>query len=530
MPMKLVRIGTTYNLRRWVPLDLRKILKKNEMWHSLETSDVEVAKIRGCAIFGLTSQFFSIVRNTLSKSYLYDETVKIAESYPDNALIKDIIETYEAHIKELKIQYKLAEAEHFMQRMEDYQQYKKVENIINVAKPELDTVLSYMKEHKDFSAYNSIKNMAQQFSQIQGWVKPPEKKKSPIFSIAVDEYLKSHSEKMNDSDVRGFRNTAQRFIEVCGDHDIRDYTGEDSGKFRELMEKMPENYGKSSKDVRTVQELVAYCQKSKLPRISEKTIKNHFARLSAIWRYYLLRELVDRNIFVGWKFDAKAKIKRIRWNDEQLSILMNSSWNSTTISRKTYAYIVGLGSYCGMRLEEICRIRIEDIQEIRGITCILIREHTARKNRPWEEWNPKTEAGERVIPIGQALINAGFLDFVNNIKSYYLFNQLKFSGKDKKRSPQFQQSFSKFKLRHGVPRGVDFHSFRHNVSTKLRNISDSGNGGLREVWIDNFLGHEGQNKSVGNTVYLDEIDVENLKKVADSVLYPEFWNIRNLIS
>lgn len=526
--MKLVRIGATYNLRRWVPLDLRKILRKNEMWHSLETSDVEVAKIRACAIFGLTSHFFASVR-TMTKSYIYDDALEVADGSPDRSIIKDIIEAYEAHVIELKTQYKLAQAEHYLQRMEDYQQYKKVENIINVAKPELDAVLSYMKEHKDFNAYDSIQKMQQQFMDIQGWVKPPEKKKSPTFSIAVDEYLKAHSEKMNDSDTRGFRNTAQRFIEVCGDHDIRDYTGEDSGKFKELMEKMPENYGKSSKDVRTVQELVAYCQKAKLPRISEKTIKNHFARLSAIWRYYLLRELVDRNIFVGWKFDAKAKIKRIRWNDDQLQSLMNSSWNSTTISRKTYGYVVGLGSYCGMRLEEICRIRTEDIQEIRGITCILIRDHIARKNRPWEKWTPKTEAGERVIPIGQALIDAGFLDFVNNIKSYYLFNELKFSGKDKKRSPQFQQSFSKFKLRNGIARGVDFHSFRHNVSTKLRNISDSGNGGLREVWIDNFLGHEGQNKSVGNTVYLDEIDVENLKKVADSVLYPEFWNIRKLM-
>ncbi|WP_349291876.1 DUF6538 domain-containing protein [Gluconobacter sp. Dm-62] len=528
--MKLVRIGSVYNLRRWVPLDLRKILKKNEMWHSLETSDVEVAKIRGCAIFGLTSQFFATVR-TMTKSYIYDDALEVADGSPDKSIIKDIIDAYEAHVIELKTQYKLAQAEHYLQRMEDYQRYKKVENIIDVAKPELDAVLAYMKEHKDFNAYASIQKMQQQFADIQGWVKPPEKKKSPTFSVAVDEYLKAHSEKMNNSDQRGFRNTAQRFIEVCSDKDIRDYTGEDSGKFKELMEKMPENYGKSSKDVRTVQELVAYCQKAKLPRISEKTIKNHFARLSAIWRYYLLRELVDRNIFVGWKFDAKPKIKRIRWNDEQLQVLASAQWNSTVINRQTYGYVVGLGSYCGMRLEEICRIRTEDIQEIRGITCILIREHTARKNRPWESWNPKTEAGERVVPIGNALINAGFLDFVNNNKkSYYLFSELKFMGKDKKRSQQFQQSFSKFKLKQGIPRGVDFHSFRHNVSTKLRNISDSGNGGLREVWIDSFLGHEGQNKSVGNTVYLDEIDVENLKKVADSLVYPEFWNIENLMT
>lgn len=285
------------------------------------------------------------------------------------------------------------------------------------------------------------------------------------------------------------------------------------------MEKMPENYGKSSKDHRTVFELVEDSKKNNLGKISEKTIKNHFARLSSIWNYYLLRDLVDRNVFIGWKFDQKYKVRRIRWNDEQLQTLMNSDWNSPTISPKTFGYIVGLGSYAGMRLEEICRIRLQDIIEIRGISCIFIRDHTARKNRPWEKWSPKTEAGERVVPIGQSLINADFLRFVahqRNIKQYYLFSDLRFPGKDKKRSDAFQQAFSRFKLRKKIPKGVDFHSFRHNVSTKLRNLPE-GQQGLRESWLDDFLGHEGQNKSVGNVVYLDMIDVENLKKVADSV-------------
>jgi len=31
------------------------------------------------------------------------------------------------------------------------------------------------------------------------------------------------------------------------------------------------------------------------------------------------------------------------------------------------------------------------------------------------------------------------------------------------------------------------------------NIHEHGGGGLREAWIDDFLSHEGANKSVGNT-------------------------------
>lgn len=529
--MKLVRLDSGYHLRRWVPLDIRKTLRKNEIWHSLETNEPEVAKIRACAIFSATSKFFIVVRN-MTKSYIYhsaNELVDDLETDHDKQILTKIIDTYESHVRELKAQYRLQQGEHYLERLEDYQRLKNLTDAVQKAEPQLDAVLSYVKDNKDFDAYNSIKIMQEQFQQVQTWVKPPEKRKSPTLSKALEAYLNGHESKLTDSDRRGIINTVKRFIEVCEDKEIRDYTGEDAGKFREIMEKMPENYGKSRNDTRTVFELVEHAKKNNLGKISEKTIKNHFARLSSIWNYYLLRDLTDRNIFIGWKFDQKYKVRRIRWNDEQLQTLMSSDWNSPTISKKTFGYIVGLGSYTGMRLEEICRIRIQDIIEIRGIPCIFIQDHAERKNRPWEKWTPKTEAGERVVPISEELINSGFLRFVEkqkNKKQYYLFSELKFSGKDKKRSDGFQQSFSRFKLRRKIPKGVDFHSFRHNVSTKLRNIHEKGEGGLRESWIDDFLGHEGQNKSVGNVVYLDMIDVENLKKVADSVQYPEFWDIR----
>lgn len=529
--MKLVRLDSGYHLRRWVPLDIRALIGKNEIWHSLETNEPEIAKLRGCDIFSAISKFFIVVRN-MTKSYIYHsatELVDYLETDHDKKILTKIIDTYESHVRELKAQYRLAEGEHYLERLEDYQRLKNLTDSVAKAKPKLDAVLEYSKNNKDFNAYNAVKTMQEQFAQIQGWVKPPEKRKTPLLSIATDKYLEAHHEKMNDSDKRGFLNTIRRFIEAVGDKEILDYTGEDAGTFKELMEKMPENYGKSRTDTRTIFELIEYGKLHKSGRISEKTIKNHFARLSAIWRYYLLRGVVNSNIFIGWRFDGKAKIKRIRWNDEQLNTLISSDWNSPTISRKTFGYIVGLGSYTGMRLEEICRIRIQDIIEIRGIPCIFIQDHDERKGKPWEKWTPKTEAGERVIPVCDTLINSGFLKFVRSQKSkkqYYLFSDLRFSGKDKKRSDGFQQAFSRFKLRKKIPKGVDFHSFRHNVSTKLRNIHEKGEGGLRESWLDDFLGHEGNNKSAGSTIYLDEVDVENLKKVADSVQYPDFWDIR----
>ena len=101
-----------------------------------------------------------------------------------------------------------------------------------------------------------------------------------------------------------------------------------------------------------------------------------------------------------------------------------------------------------------------------------------------------------------------------------------FDQKDKE--PPFQQDFITLKSRLGIGRSVVFQSFRHNVSTKLRNIHKYGEGGLRESWIDDFLRLESHDKSVGSTVYFDDVDIVNLKRIAESVRYPEFWNAKNL--
>lgn len=360
---------------------------------------------------------------------------------------------------------------------------------------------------------------------MQAFLKPPQTKPSPLFSKASETFLETKTN-VKQSVIDGYRATFKRFLEVCGNKPLRDYTGEDAGLFKSLMEQLPETYGKQRNDTRTIQEFVAVANKKNLPRVSGKSVKNHFTRLSGLFKYFLLRDLVDKNIFTGgWQFDTKAKIKRVRWSDNDLKTIAGQPWQFGTVSNKTANMIVGIASYTGMRLEEICRLRPQDIKEIQGIPCIIVQDHPALKNQPWTEWSAKTEAGSRVVPICKALQKAGLLDLTQratNQGRHYIFHDLQFSGKDKKRSAHFQRDFSKLKTHLGIGKSVVFHSFRHNVSTKLRNIHEHGEGGLRESWIDDFLGHEGNNKSVGNTVYFDDVDVINLLKVAESVQYPDF--------
>ncbi|MCG4257698.1 site-specific integrase [Acetobacter senegalensis] len=191
-----------------------------------------------------------------------------------------------------------------------------------------------------------------------------------------------------------------------------------------------------------------------------------------------------------------------------MALLSSSAWTCSTISQAAFAGITLIAAYSGMRLGEICNLRNEDIQEVDGIPCFLIRPH------PEDKWTPKTEAGIRNVPIHNALLDWGILDFRKD-GGKFLFSELK-TPKTGPRGTDFGRNFSKFKTTIGLPAAITFHSFRHTVSTRLRNQA----GDLRELWIDALLGHEASHKSQGATTYLSGIETENLKQTVEAVSYP----------
>ncbi|WP_245191534.1 tyrosine-type recombinase/integrase [Acetobacter oryzifermentans] len=368
--------------------------------------------------------------------------------------------------------------------------------------------------------------LAPVFQQLE--VKP-----SPLFSEAVSTFMTSPEIKTKpNSELAMMTNVYRRWIEINGDEPIRTYSSKHANKYIEMMTQIPGTYGKGKTKELTVDELIKYAKRNRIKALLKtKTIKNHFSKMSILWTFHEKKELVNRgsNVFKDWSFGRKLKGDGYKaWPEDDLRKLIDTPWPPGQISQRTFGMIVGIGSYTGMRLEEICRLRKLDVINIKGVWCFNICEHLPRRNRPAEAWNPKTEAGERVIPIHHKLIEAGILEWAKSA-NYYLFNELTFSGRDKKRSVGFGGKFSTFKNRLGIKSStIVFHSFRHNVSTKLRN-TPGGDTGIRELWIDDFLGHEYGHHSEGVKRYLDGIDLENIVQVAESMQYPDFWDIRTLM-
>ncbi|AVZ26814.1 phage integrase (plasmid) [Zymomonas mobilis subsp. mobilis ATCC 31822] len=121
---------------------------------------------------------------------------------------------------------------------------------------------------------------------------------------------------------------------------------------------------------------------------------------------------------------------------------------------QTFRLVTLIAAYSGMRLGEIYVLRKEDLQSVDDIPCFLIRPHTETG------WAPKTDAGTRIVPVHSKLIEAGVL----RPRMSWLGD---FKAGCQRRSARAGFFFTKNSYR--IACEITFHSFRHTVSTQLRN-------------------------------------------------------------
>ncbi|ATJ89610.1 integrase [Acetobacter senegalensis] len=299
------------------------------------------------------------------------------------------------------------------------------------------------------------------------------------------------------------------FLQAFGDAPVSIIGGEKAGAFRDLLFSLPASLGKRKSSL-SLEEEAQRAREEGFPTLSGKSVKNHMMRLSALWNQLHQRELVTRNPWTGWNFENGQKTIRRSWTAKELVLLASASWHSTSVPEQTFQLVTLIAAYSGMRLGEICTLRKRDLQTVDGISCFLICPHTETG------WAPKTEAGIRIVPVHSKLIEAGILALKDTTDGPYLIPGLEIS-KQGVRGAALGRAFSLLKTRIGLPAEITFHSFRHTVSTQLRNADAN----IREVWIDRLLGHEATHKSQGTTTYLTSISTANLLQTIETISYPE---------
>lgn len=302
-----------------------------------------------------------------------------------------------------------------------------------------------------------------------------------------------------------YHQTVELFIGLMGDLPVGKISYDLAADFREKLLGLPATHGKGRTGSIKAELALAKANKDG-PRLSMKTAKRHFSGMNSIWKWLIFCKHVPPTSkpFSGHSFPGTKSRKSARdaWSSEDLERFFTSSEYKEASFDSAMHWLPLISLYSGLRLEEICRLRPDkDLVTRDKVYCFDIKKR--------EGWDPKSEAGTRLVPVHSWLLSHGFEEFVRSqsaAHAEHLFPELRLSKK--KLSSGFSRDFSRVKQEIGVGDKTAFHSFRHTFRTVLESTDH------KESHINAIMGHEGG--SGEGRVYTKGVTTAKLKEVVES--------------
>lgn len=537
--------GGTYYWRRKVPLHLIARFAVKEFSVTLRTGEAERAAIRARRLTVICDRLFAMAErdNTISNEQLaalarewfrreaaneqlddVGQELGYAAIENGSRIERRIIELAEDSLRRRELDGAIGPAMelldgHGLKLAADSPQFRLLCHYLLRAYAEL-AKLRLARLEGDFSASPTDPLFTAPSAPITSIAQPAPP--SPTFSVLTKRY----EIEMSSAGAWTGQTTAQNrasyrwFTEILGDKQPSAYTRRDVSRFKEQLEKLPARYGQRYKGM-AIDKLIETAERTREPRLTSRTIERHLAALSGFFDWSKQHGYgPDENPATGFRAPKvrRAREARPAWTPRQLQVLFSSplytgcksieecSRPGSLIPRDSERFWVPLlGAFSGARAEELCQLRVKDIQQRDGIWVLDIGAGEGRKL--------KSQAAIRVIPLHKAIIAAGFLSYVDRIRKAghdRLFPALKPGGADKKLSFYFSKWFSRYRRTLRGCEGRDFHALRGTFKTEL------AQQGVPKELRDEVCGHEHAGM---DEVYLKGFPLVQLRDAVNKVRY-----------
>lgn len=547
---RLQRVNGNYYFRRRIPLDLICFFKVNEIKRSLKTRSIECAKILALAYDHRVEKLFMMVRcemldekqiqelvkdffnGTLNK---YEQEKAEGKYKPDLNILEDP-ECEGLPISSHEVGCNVA-IEEGMKAL--------VANDLKYISPLADELL---EEKKLDVERNSIEYKTLCREMLKAWIEVHRVEKERIYgryenpinalvSSATSNEIKKDREgiplskaiklfldekvlkkEFSEKTVIDSQSIFDVLLEVLGDVDIRSIDKEAAMKFADVVNRLPKNRNKrieyKDKPISEVLKIAETMKEGKL--LSDTSKAKYVERISMLMNWAMEADFVEKNYFkkLSVKHDDEEGERR-PFTPEELMKMKNSpvySKKDIPISKAHQFFIPLIALFTGMRMNEICQLYVNDIQEIQGIWCIDVNRNTADKKL-------KSKAARRTVPIHPVLVKAGLIKFKRLMEKEgheRLWAGLKLTKGTYKE--QFSKWFARYCDEHITEDSkVVFHSFRN---TLIDNLKQQGE---QEALVAGIVGHEHPNITfkVYGQGYNPELFLNVLKKLTYASIFDD---------
>ena len=339
-----------------------------------------------------------------------------------------------------------------------------------------------------------------------------------LLSEVISAYLEEGEalQRWNDKTLPQIEATLKLLLEVVGNMTIGSFDKQVARGFKQQYIKLPANMNKKREyRGKSIGELLDMeIPKEHTP--SHNTINNNIIRISTFFKWAEDNGYVDKNPVSGLTLGKKkrASEERHAFNQCDLKNLFESGEYKKGFKEMHRYWVPIIALYTGARLEEICRIRVENFKEVKGVKIIEIAP------APDKKWKGKSKAAMRPVPMHPKLIELGLLEFVTNQKdkeTMRLFPEL--SGQRDGYSARVSKWFARYRIRCGITEsGKVFHSLRHSLANEFKQ-----RGVPLEV-AEAIMGHESSSMSYGRYGKNYKVDVmfDAIKSVDYGLNHPKY--------
>lgn len=325
-----------------------------------------------------------------------------------------------------------------------------------------------------------------------------------LLSVEIDDYLKDMDRRGLASGTIGDCGRTLGWLRfVCGDIPVHRIDYKHIYLLWDVLRWAPSGITTfPGFDRMTPEVVIELGQKQHVAPPAESTFAKHRSLLSAFFN-----QLVKKKAIPGSPIEAFADVKKDLVIDPNRAerlfdeadlqrIFAPATFIPWAIKYPHRWWVPLIGLYTGARINEVCQLKVADIAQEGGVWCIRIQKTVdpdlAHKTRGRSRQSLKGKSAVRTLPIAQPLLDAGFLDFLDDMKACghpRLFPHLsaginRTTGETNARYSQAAVSqFGSYLKTLGVPKGVGFHAFRHTLATELHHL------GVQEEDIALVTGH-----------------------------------------
>ena len=288
---------------------------------------------------------------------------------------------------------------------EDYKKLKAAHK--SIRKNYLQDILTY---DKDFLNFSFLKGL--QTSQDVDFTKS-EYSLEHIINIYMSEEKRKATLDSTDDDKR---NCLDFLTELLGkEYPINRIDGEQARYIRTCLLKTPKfrNTKKTTKNLPLLKQ-IDIAESNDLEILSTTTVNKYLSNYRILFKWATNLKYIKENPFEGMTVDNKKRDNRYDYfKQEQIATMLKELTKGNKGLARTDSRYWGtlLAIYTGARRNEIASLTPEDIKEDNGIWYLNITDEEETKRL-------KTTAAKRIVPIHSHLLELGFLEYVEQAKSF----------------------------------------------------------------------------------------------------------------